>query len=230
MSFEDLATLEREHENELSKRRAFVSGATGLEVFQPCELVLAHPDGGEPLCIAATVVITPGEQERLGGVGLVLDEGVEPALAEFVSRAPPLRRGSDPQLAHARIRKLSMTEQVRLAKSSPHVQERTILERMLGKLVWEVLLRNQQITLPEVARIARKGTVPRPLLEQIADRATWARAPAVRRALLSNPKLPNESVVKVLRLAPRYELRLMLKQTAYPSAIRDVARRMLGRS
>ena len=36
------------------------------------------------------------------------------------------------------------------------------LERLYGKQVWESLLHNAKVTVPEVARIARKGTIPRP--------------------------------------------------------------------
>jgi len=100
---------------------------------------------------------------------------------------------------------------------------------MLGKAVWEQLLRNRHLTVPEVARIARKGTVPRPYLEIIVANATWARTAPVRRALLSNPKLTSESITKVLRLTPKHELKLMLKQTAYPISVRTLAKRVLGR-
>ena len=38
---------------------------------------------------------------------------------------------------------------------------------MYGKNVWEALLRNPRLTAPEVARIARMGQLPRPLIEII---------------------------------------------------------------
>lgn len=224
MRFEDRAALEREHD-ELRRGRAFISGTTGLEVFTPCELVLHHPDGGEPLSLGATVVMPPDVQATQNGVGLELDDGATDAIDAFVSRKP----ASPPResLQH-RIQTMSITEQIKLARSSGSLQERTLLERMLGKTVWETLLRNPRITVPEVATIARKGTVPRPLLEQIVDNAAWASAPTVRRALLANRKLTRESVLKVLRLTPRHELQLMARQTAYSPAVRLAARRLLG--
>ncbi|MGE0790942.1 MAG: hypothetical protein AB7S26_35050 [Sandaracinaceae bacterium] len=128
----------------------------------------------------------------------------------------------------ARIRRLSMPEQLKLARTSPSLTDRTILERMLGRSGWELLLSNPNLTSPEVARIARKGTVPLPLIEKIVQTRRWLEAPNVRRALLSNPKLSQGLIQQVLRATPAHELKLVPKQTAYPRPVRMVASRMLG--
>jgi hypothetical protein len=101
------------------------------------------------------------------------------------------------------------------------------LERLYGKTVWEALLRNPRVTHPEVARIARMGALPRPLLELIVGNTAWLRSPEVRRALLSNLRLTPDMITRVLRLLPKHELRLVPQQTAYPHPVRDVARRIL---
>jgi hypothetical protein len=107
------------------------------------------------------------------------------------------------------------------------VHERVLLERIYGKLVWEPLLRNPRLGLPEVARIARMGALPRPLIEIIVGNAGWLKSPEVRRALLSNPRLGADQIPRVLRLLARHELRLVPAQTAYPPPVRDAARRLL---
>ena len=59
----------------------------------------------------------------------------------------------------------SATEQRRAGEARERrerLQERVALERMYGPNVWETLLRNNRLTPPEAARIARKGTLPRP--------------------------------------------------------------------
>lgn len=124
-----------------------------------------------------------------------------------------------------RVRHLNLAEQRKLARNG-QLQERVALERVFGKNVWEALLHNPRLTIPEVARIARKGTVPRPLLDLIADNAAWAKSATVRRALLSNPRLGTEAIYRVLRLTPRRELGLIEKQTLYPTAVRQAARRL----
>jgi hypothetical protein len=104
---------------------------------------------------------------------------------------------------------------------------RIALERMYHKDVWEPLLRNPRITGPEVARIARMGSLPRVLVEIIVNNGAWLQVPEVRRALLSNPRLSTDQILRVLRLLPRHELKLAAVQTAYPHAVRDAARKLI---
>ncbi|HKP64076.1 MAG TPA: hypothetical protein VJV78_45385 [Polyangiales bacterium] len=125
-----------------------------------------------------------------------------------------------------RLRSLNATEQLKVARRG-ELQDRVVVERLYGKQVWEALLSNPRITLPEVARIARKGTVPRPLIESIVENNAWIRADNVRRALLSNPKLTGEGIQKLLRITPRHELKMIEKGTSYPMSVRDGARKLL---
>jgi hypothetical protein len=163
------------------------------------------------------------------GAGAVTDEGREQVSTDEVDEvdeaddADSARRAP---LLHERVRNLSVAEQLRLAQRGEH-QERVLLERLYGRTVWEALLRNPRLTAAEVARIARMGALPKPLLEIIVGNAAWLQVPEVRRALLTNPRLASEMIPRVLRLLPKHELKLVPAQLAYPSAVRDVARRML---
>lgn len=132
-----------------------------------------------------------------------------------------------PRNVHERLRGLPLVAQLKLAASG-ELHERIVLERLYGKNVWETLLRNPRLTPPEVSRIARYGSLPRVLLEIILASNAWLAVPEVRRALLSNPRLPTDQIMKVLRLVPRHELRLATTQTAYPQAVRSAARMLLG--
>jgi hypothetical protein len=134
--------------------------------------------------------------------------------------------GHAPRHVHERLRGLTLAAQIKLATSG-ELAERIVLERLYGKNVWEALLRNPRLTPPEVARIARYGALPRVLLEIILGNATWLQVPEVRRALLSNPRLGTDQVLKVLRLTPKHELRLAAIQTAYPHAVRQAAKQLL---
>ena len=241
---------------DLRRGRAFVPGSGGLDVFMPVALLVVEPDGGSRR-FEATVVMPPDQQAEQGGVGLMLEgdwkgvlaaepeqeqgqeqaqaqaqeqaQGQEQALEqeqEAEADAGSTERGDVP--LQLRLKRMNNAQQVRLARLSSNIQERTLLERMLGKQVWDSLLRNARITVPEVAKIARKGTVPRPLIERIVDNRSWLQAAPIRRALLSNPKLPRDGVMKILRATPKHELKLMVKGTAYPAAVRDAVRRILG--
>jgi hypothetical protein len=127
-----------------------------------------------------------------------------------------------------RIRAMPTAEAMRLARS-PDSQERVALERIHGKIAWEPLLRNPGLSIPEVLRIAGMGTLPGPLLELIVGNAAWVSNDQVRRVLLANRALKGQSIMTVLRYLPKSELELAVKQTAYPWAVRDAAKRILGK-
>lgn len=244
----DAAALRVLFERDLSQGRAFVpGGAQGTESIEPltaCELVIEQ--GGRAHRLAAEVVFVK-EQDPGRGVGLQLapmDAAARDALRSFVDAATDepvdpvvaapssTAKADDEKLAlslQERLRSLSAVEQQRMAATGT-LSERTALERMYGPTVWETLLRNARLTVPEVARIGRKGTLPRPLVEVIAANASWLAATEVQRALLSNPRSSPVVVEKVLRGMSRSDSQLVPQQTAYPATVREAAKRMLGRA
>jgi hypothetical protein len=130
------------------------------------------------------------------------------------------------QAMHVRMRSLTGPEQRRYALTG-NLAERIMLERLYGPNVWEPLLASGRLSPPEVATIARKGTVPRPLLETIASNAAWLATGEVQRALLSNPRSSPLVVSKVLRFLPKHELARVPTQTAYPMTVRQAAKEIL---
>lgn len=217
----------------------FVPGCA-LALGEECELVVKARD--EELVVDARVVWV----EAARGAGLQLlacDAALKERIGAMMERAcsepepePDSAPDSEPDSApvarkialnvHERLRGLTLAQQVKLAHSG-EMAERIVLERMYGKNVWEALLHNPRITGPEVARIARMGTLPRPMIEVIVGNGGWLQIPEVRRALLSNPRLATDQILRVLRLLPKPELKLAAVQTAYPFAVRDAAKRML---
>jgi hypothetical protein len=139
----------------------------------------------------------------------------------------PAGRGA-PRGVHERLRGLTLPAQIKLATHG-ELNERVVLERLYGKNVWETLLSNPRLTPPEVARIARYGALPRALLEIIVGNNAWLQIPEVRRALLSNPRLAADQIMKILRLVPKHELKLASIQTAYPHAVRSAAKVLIVR-
>lgn len=127
---------------------------------------------------------------------------------------------------HERLRGLTLAQQVKIAQHG-EVSERVLLERMYSKNVWEALLRNPRLTGPEVGRIARMGSLPRPQMEIILNNGGWLQIPEVRRALLSNPRLGTDQILRILRLMPKHEIKLAATQTVYPLAVRDAAKRLI---
>src|SRR5204863_1886341 len=98
------------------------------------------------------------------------EDGAEPVDAPG---SPDLQKQ---KARHERLRKLNQTQQQKIARHG-EMNDRIALERLYGRNVWDSLLHNPKLTIPEVARIARKGTVPRPLLELIVENNAWIQAP-----------------------------------------------------
>jgi Tfp pilus assembly protein PilZ len=228
--FDDRAALEAEFEKNLRFGGMFVENFRGIAVDDVCEVVLVHPDNKAELRLSCSVVWL-SDAPSASGVGIALTdftpdvrENIEEFIAAKKTSVPPdMMRNRSPK---ERLRGLSVAEQIKVAqRGSP--QERMALERMYGKIVWEPILRNNRVTIPEVARIANMGALPQHLFELIGANAAWLRVPQIRRALLGNTKTPSHVVEKVLRLTPRRELRLVAKQSTYSRAIRDKARRLL---
>ena len=238
VEFESLEAFERELAQNLRNGGAMARGAAAAE-GELRAVVLVHPVDGRTLELPAKVVWV-GEQGGAPAVGLAFERfgpEVRERILGFAAEAPQAEDGGAddgddaaaprvPMGVHERLRGISIAEQMKVAREGD-MSERIALERIYGKSVWEALLRNPRLTPPEVARIARMGTLPQPLVDVIVSNAAWLASPMVRRGLLANPRLKGDAIPKVLRAMPFGELKLVPKQTAYSAQIRDAARKLL---
>jgi Tfp pilus assembly protein PilZ len=232
---------------DLAAGGVFVPGCV-VALGDDCDLVVrAEPE--ELMLVARVVFVDPrGAGLELVGCGPELKEQLAAmadaakhraeAAEEDVTTSFGVVAGEDEEVVesdaarkiarniHERLRGLTLVQQHKLAKHG-EVSERIVLERMYGKSVWEQLLRNPRITAPEVARIARMGALPRPMVEIICNNGAWLQIPEIRRALLSNPRLGTDQILRVLRLVPKHELKLAATATSYPHPVRDAAKRLL---
>ncbi len=252
----DVAALRDLYEQQLAKGFVFVPDGSGVSEFQECELVLEHEGRTFRLRAEAVFVKSDGPRRGIGLQLSPLDAVAKAELLAFIDGAAPLEaqdptedpaahdpaelaEGGDHPRSHQgdehavktlseRIRGLTTVQQLRLAAKGT-MPERIALERAFGSHVWEALLSNSRLTIPEVAWIARKGTLPRQLVEDIAGHASWLAAPQVQRALLANPRSTTAVVTQVLRALSRGDLQLVPLQTAYPQTVRAAAKKMLGK-
>lgn len=215
LEFPDIDALRAACDGCLEAGVARLPEVATLEVGDRCELAFVTAGGGEPREVLRGRVT--GLTSDPPGVELAIDGRAAPG-----ESAPPPRR-SDPRAA---LRNLPVARAVKLAGTAGQ-RERVALERMYGKTVWQALLCNPKITIPEVARIARKRALPRPLLATIVENPSWVTASVVRRAALANPRLTSAMALSLLRQTPRNELKLVTRQTTYPMAVRELARKLL---
>jgi hypothetical protein len=207
----------------IAQLEAFASGAPSEAPPSEAPAVETAPVDNSDAAAAEPAELTEDESD-----GAVEDDAAGEATADALDAEEDEARPRDvqQQMMHERLRKLSQIEQQKVARSG-ELSDRVMLERLYGKAVWEGLLHNPRLTVPEVARMARKGTMPRPMVDFIVDNATWVQQGAVRRALLGNPRVSSEGVLKILRATPKHELKAITKSTAYAAQIRDAARKLL---
>ena len=224
--FEDFEALQAEVRANLGQGRVFVAGPTEVVERQRCELVLHHPETGDTLALEAEGVYVKAEEPGAGvGFELVeLNSKTTRQLDEFLE----VKQESKPGDLYARVRHFTAPEQLRSAREGDF-SERTVLEQIYGKTVWELLLRNPRVTLPEVTRIARNPKLPKPLLELICENAGWLSNGTLRRSLLKNPQLGGAPLDKVLRAIPKGELAALIRQSSYPLPVRQAIKKLLGR-
>jgi hypothetical protein len=228
VEFATAEACQKSFDDSLSKGGVQAPLPEPVALRQLCDVVLVHPESGEELSLLAEAVwVGEGEGEALAAFQFVdFDEKLSARLQSFV--AGPKEEKAQQKSVHERLRGLSAVEQSRIAREGS-ISERTALEKIYGKAVWEPLLRNPKLSQPEVARIARMGNLPRPLLEVIVGNAGWLSAGIVRRAVLSNPRMTLQMVDKVLRSLPKSELKMVPKQTVYPAQVKEAAKRLLAR-
>jgi hypothetical protein len=155
-----------------------------------------------------------------------VDDDPEQAAAEAEAERSGNREYAERRL---RIRNMSVADRGRVAHGSS-LEDRVLLERIFGSSVWEMLLRSTTLTPPEVANIARKGSLSVPLIDLIAENPAWIRQDVVRRALLTNPRIPPHTIMKVLHAVPRNELKIMVEgATTYPAKVRSALQTLKGR-
>jgi len=217
---------------DLAAGGVFVPGCVA-QIFDEVELIMRS--GTTEITVAARIVFV-----NASGAGLELlavSAEQKQKLAELAAGDPapepdPEGEAEIPEQrkiarnVHERLRGLTLVQQIKLAGTG-EPSERIVLERIYGKTVWDPLLRNPRLTPPEVARIARMGALPRPMLELICTNGAWLQVPEIRRALLTNPRLAPDQITRVLRLLPKHELKLAATQSNYAQAVRDVAKRLI---
>jgi hypothetical protein len=234
---ESTESLQRLFESELRFRRAFVAGRFPVRERQRCFLVVAHPQGGS-FSVEAEAVYLKAEDPGAGvGLDLVgLDQDKLAGLESFVRQAAEVpteeeaasaKGESGPRNIYARIRQLSLHEREKVARQGL-LSERVALERTFGSSVWEGLLQNSSLTVPEVAQIAKKGTLPQPLVAIIVANGGWLASGEVRRALLGNPRVNGVQLDRVLRATPKPELKQIAQVSPYRSQVRMAAKKLIS--
>jgi len=128
----------------------------------------------------------------------------------------------------AQLREMSHTERVRLALSGGKAA-RAALIRNPQPAYHPFVVQNPKITLSEVAAIAKNPNVAPDALRLIAGNAQHMADPAVRLAIVKNPRVDAQIALKFLpRLSPA-QLRQLARSEDVRANIRSAALRLVNR-
>jgi hypothetical protein len=252
LEYESRDALKSDHALNLQKGRAFIVFSGALSERARCRIVLMCRGSRATFEIDAEVVWVKRD-EPSPGVGVAFsgfDEQQRRALQSFVEAndvapeggelseqeeeevfehedAATAERSRGARNVHERVRGLGVREREVMARQGT-LAERVALERCYSGSVWESLLQNPQITPPEVARIAKNGGLPAPLVATIVANGAWLNNGEIQRALLGNPRVRGAQIDRVLRALPRGDLGRVASLSAYRAEVRAAAKRLLG--
>lgn len=129
---------------------------------------------------------------------------------------------------HALIQNMSVFDKVKLARVG-NGEARALLVRDRNKLVAAAAVRSPKVQEQEVLAFAKARNVSDEVLRIIACSREWTRSYAVKLALASNPKCPQQWALRFLGHLQERDLRAIMKSKDVPAVISTQARRMLQR-
>jgi hypothetical protein len=124
------------------------------------------------------------------------------------------------------IRAMSSSEKLRLAIHGDRTA-RLLLLKDPNKTIQLHILQNKRITLEEVQHIAGNRQANPEALSRIGENREWLGHPGVVLALVSNPKTPSRTSMRLLRSLPQSEIRRLAKSPNVPQGIAQAARRLV---
>lgn len=218
------------------------------EPFAELAVVIVAPDGQQVSLTGRVVQIAPG-----AGVAVACDDlaAVEHFLAPLFesakaqaddadgsaalsqwgepAAAPAEADEGDEATLHDRIRGMSSSEKMRLARSGDR-PTRQLLVRDPNKTIQLHIIQNKRITIDEIRYLAGFRQANPEVLARIGETREWLQHTAVLTALVGNPKTPSRVAIRLLRSVSKSELRRIAKSPHAPRAVAIAARKMLADS
>ena len=102
---------------------------------------------------------------------------------------------------------------------------RQLLARDNNKIIRRMVLNNPRITEDEVIGLARDRNSTEDVMRMIADRGEWLKNYGVRRALVTNPKTPLPTAMRLLGTLLLQDLERIAKSKDVPQAVVIQARK-----
>jgi hypothetical protein len=170
----------------------------------------------------------PVDDEQARAVlAAVLGEDVSQFAPELIEEGQELDDDKTRSL-HALMQNMSVFDKIKLARLG-NAEARSLLVRDRNKLVAAATVRSPKVQDHEVLSFAKARNVSDEVLRIIACSREWTRGYAVKLALASNPKCPQQWAIRFLGHLHERDLRAIMKSKDVPAAISTQARRLLQR-
>lgn len=219
-AFEKTATLEVPYAeenakvNDVAMLRMVLPGRNQFEMYGVVERIEADKvfvrvDANEevyrkaclyPTTIAARKRLENETAEQRGPVTVL--RIADQAPDEDASKMPIRRR----------LARMGMDDKINLALSGNR-EERMAIAMDGNRAVHHYLLKNNKITLDEIAFMARLPSMNPDVLDKIAENPAYTQNPTVTKALVYNPKTPVRTAIRLLDRLPRPEVMNLSKRS-----------------
>lgn len=154
------------------------------------------------------------------------DEGETPQLLRLSEeQAEP----EDQMPLRRRVRKMGMEEKINLALSGDR-EARMALATDTNRAIHHYLLKNQRITVDEVAFMARQPSLNPDVLLKIAENSQYTQNQQVVKGLVLNAKTPISTAIRLLDRLPRGELMALSRRTNMRKRLVMAAKKKLGQA
>lgn len=127
---------------------------------------------------------------------------------------------------YRRIAIMTVKEKVELAQKGTK-EERRILIGDMNRLVSLAVLRCESITNSEIEQICAMRHLHAEIYQEIAATREWIKKPKIQHALVTNPAVPLNITLPMVKYLGMRELRTIMRDRNLPEGIRTTARKIL---
>jgi hypothetical protein len=127
---------------------------------------------------------------------------------------------------YKRIAIMTVKEKVELAQKGTK-EERRILIGDMNRMVSLAVLRCESITNSEIEQICAMRHLHAEIYQEIAATREWIKKPKIQHALVTNPAVPLNITLPMVKYLGMRELRTIMRDRNLPEGIRTTARKIL---
>jgi hypothetical protein len=127
---------------------------------------------------------------------------------------------------YKRIAVMTVKEKVELAQKGTK-EERRILIADMNRVVSLAVLRCESITNSEIEQICAMRHLHAEIYQEIAATREWIKKPKIQHALVTNPAVPLNITLPMVKYLGMRELRTIMRDRNLPEGIRTTARKIL---